>query len=140
MTTTSPPSRRGLLDPRRKTERIDRLAELTAAPDGGRGASLWVEAWRRLRRNPSAIVGAVIAMMLQRYVIIVATAFGGAWTMLVGWLALESARPSGRPMMAADVWILYPMPAEAQRWMPIAWLVLGSIGTAVQLAVTGRKR
>jgi hypothetical protein len=89
-----------------------------------------------------AIVGAIVAMVLQRYVIVVATAFGGAWTMIVGWLALESARPNARtPTMAADVWILYPMtPAQGQRWVPIAWLVLGSLGTAVQLGVTGRKR
>jgi hypothetical protein len=89
-----------------------------------------------------ALVGAVIAMLLQRYVIVVATAFGGAWTMIVGWLAIESTRPSGRATsMAADVWILYPMaPAEGQRWVPIAWLLLGSLGTVVQLGVTGRKR
>ena len=31
-------------------------------------------------------------MVLQRYVIIVATAFGGAWTMIVGALALAGAR------------------------------------------------
>src|SRR5438552_2057399 len=35
-----------------------------------------------------AVLGAVGAMMLQRYVIIVGTAFGGAWTLLVGALAL----------------------------------------------------
>lgn len=42
------------------TGKLDRLAELAAAPGDGRGASLWMEAWRRLRRNPAAIVGAVI--------------------------------------------------------------------------------
>ena len=31
-------------------------------------------------------------MLLQRYVIIVGTAFGGAWTMLVGGLALAGDR------------------------------------------------
>lgn len=42
------------------TGKLDRLAEVAAAPTDGRGASLWVEAWRRLRHNPAAIAGAVI--------------------------------------------------------------------------------
>jgi len=39
-----------------------------------------------------AVLGAVGAMLLQRYVVIVATAFGGAWTMLLGglWHASEA--------------------------------------------------
>ena len=43
----------------KKKEKIDRLAEL-AARDDERGVSLWQEAFRRLRSNPAAIVGAVI--------------------------------------------------------------------------------
>ena len=35
-----------------------------------------------------SIVGALAALALQRYVIIGATAFGGAWTIIVGALAL----------------------------------------------------
>ena len=35
------------------------------------------------------VVGAVAAMALQRYVIIIATAFGGAWTALVGAITLD---------------------------------------------------
>lgn len=42
-----------------KKERLDRLAELVARDDE-RGVSLWQEAFRRLRRNPAAIIGAVI--------------------------------------------------------------------------------
>ena len=37
-----------------------------------------------------AVVGAIGAMLLQRYVIVVATAFGGAWTMI---LAAATAVP-----------------------------------------------
>ncbi|MEV6693208.1 ABC transporter permease [Micromonospora sp. NPDC051196] len=43
----------------KKREKIDRLAEL-AAREEERGVSLWQDAFRRLRRNPAAIVGAVI--------------------------------------------------------------------------------
>ncbi|SCL21304.1 peptide/nickel transport system permease protein [Micromonospora nigra] len=42
----------------KKKEKIDRLAEVTARDE--RGVSLWQEAFRRLRRNPAAIVGAAI--------------------------------------------------------------------------------
>jgi hypothetical protein len=45
---------------RKKTEKLDRLAELSAVRDDERGVSLWREAMRRLRRNPAAIIGAVI--------------------------------------------------------------------------------
>ena len=72
--------------------------------------------------------------------IIVATAFGGAWTMIVGALAAAGDRGVARAA-SADVWILYPMtPAPGQGWVPIAWVGLGLIGTAVQLGVTGRKK
>jgi len=40
----------------------------------------------------------------------------------------------------ANVWILYPtMPAES-RWTLLAWGALGVAGTAVQLAITCRKK
>ena len=87
-----------------------------------------------------SIAGSIAAMLLQRYVIIVATAFGGAWTMIVGALAAAGDRGAARAA-SADVWILYPMtPAPGQGWVPIAWVGLGLIGTAVQLGVTGRKK
>ena len=88
-----------------------------------------------------SIVGAIGAMLLQRYVIIVGTAFGGAWTMIVGGLALAGERGAARALSSGDVWILYPLtPMPGQRWIPIAWIALGLVGTAVQLGVTGRKR
>jgi hypothetical protein len=88
-----------------------------------------------------SVVGAIVALVLQRYVIIVGTAFGGAWTMIVGGLALAGDRGAARALSAHDVWILYPLsPMGGPRWVPIAWTVLGIIGTAVQLGVTRRKR
>jgi len=83
-------------------------------------------------------LGTVLALVLQRYVIIVSTAFAGAWTVIVGALAFDRGSLRGR---AADVWILYPLTPEARRlWVFIAWIALGVVGTAVQLTVTGRKR
>ena len=82
----------------------------------------------------AAVAGAIAAMFLQRYVIIVSTAFGGAWTIVVGLMSI--AGRSGN----ADVWILYPgMPGES-RWTLLAWGALGVAGTAVQLAITSKKR
>lgn len=87
-----------------------------------------------------AVFGAIGAMLLQRYVIIVATAFGGAWTLLVGALAMMDRRAPG-PARSADVWVFYPMtPSLEHRWVPIAWIALGLLGTAFQLGVTARKR
>ncbi|HZP48672.1 MAG TPA: DUF4203 domain-containing protein [Vicinamibacterales bacterium] len=87
-----------------------------------------------------AILGAIGAMVLQRYVIVVATAFGGAWTLLLGAVAMMDRRAAAAAR-SADVWVFYPMaPAPDQRWLPVAWIALGLLGTAVQLGVTGRKR
>jgi hypothetical protein len=88
-----------------------------------------------------AMAGAIGAMVLQRYMIIVSTAFGGAWSIIVGGLALSVAPVAERAAGSGDVWILYPMtPVPGRGWVPIAWIALGVVGTAVQLGVTGKKR
>jgi len=86
-----------------------------------------------------ALLGAIGAMVLQRYVIVVSTAFGGAWTMILGGLALGGERVAARTAHSQSVWILYPTAASTARWVPIAWVALGVVGTAVQLGITGRK-
>jgi len=86
-----------------------------------------------------AILGAIGAMLLQRYVIIVATAFGGAWLMLISGLAIAD-RTAERAARVGDVWILYPTTIPAGRtWVPIAWILIGLVGTGVQLGITARK-
>lgn len=87
------------------------------------------------------VVGAAGAMYLQRYFIIVGTAFGGAWTLIVGAMALLGDRTALAAAAAGDVWVAYPMnPAPGQQWVPVAWIVLGLIGTGVQLGWTGGER
>jgi hypothetical protein len=89
----------------------------------------------------ASMVGAIVAMVLQRYVIIVSTAFTGAWTTIVGAMAMTGHRVAERATAANTVWILYPFtPAPGQRWVPIVWFVLGLFGAAVQFGVTGRKK
>lgn len=88
-----------------------------------------------------SIVGAGGAMYLQRYVIIVGTAFGGAWTLIVGALALIGDRAAMSAAAAGDVWVAYPLdPAPGQEWLAIAWIALGLTGTAVQLGWTGGEK
>jgi hypothetical protein len=88
-----------------------------------------------------SIAGATAAMYLQRYFIIVGTGFGGAWTMIVGAMALVGDRAALEAAASGNVWVAYPMnPAPGQRWVPLAWLALGAIGTGVQLGITGGEK
>jgi hypothetical protein len=105
--------------------------------------------WIRVGEPPPALIvvlaifGAIGAMVLQRYVIIVSTAFAGAWTILLGAISIAdrgSPEAAARTARLGDVFILYPTtPAPGARWLPFAWIALGLIGTAVQLGVTGKK-
>ena len=115
----------------------------------GLGALIAHEVWYWVRPGDppalivivAALIGAALAMVVQRYVIIVGTAFGGAWTMIVGLMNALSTRGVTRLSSSTEVWILYPQSTAGERWAPVAWLILGVIGVAVQLGVTsGRKR
>ncbi len=82
------------------------------------------------------------ATYLQRYFLIVGTGFGGAWTLIVGAMAALGNR-AGLAAVAASgsVWVPYPLdPAPGQRWVPIAWGLLGLLGTTVQLGWTGGEK
>jgi hypothetical protein len=105
--------------------------------------------WSRIGTGdppPAAIVtvsvaGAIGAMLLQRYVIVVGTAFAGAWTIIVGAFAIAATRGLVEVPTSADVWILYPFaPAAGRWWVTVSWIALGVMGTAVQLILTRRGR
>lgn len=112
----------------------------------GVGALIVNMIWAGLGREPHivivilfAIAGALGALALQRYVIITATSFGGAWTTLVGGLALMGDRLAIEAAARNNVWLAYPTnPAPGQRWVIVAWLVLGIAGVIVQLTVTAK--
>jgi hypothetical protein len=87
-----------------------------------------------------AILGAVGAMFVQRHVIVVTTAFVGAWTLIVGILAAVGDRGALAAKSVGNVWILYPTTAPGYGWMPFVWMGLGLAGTVMQLAITGKKR
>lgn len=108
----------------------------------GIGAGLVMAIWAWLGREPGivpvlvmAVIGALAAMVLQRYVIIGSTAFGGAQTALVGGAALMSGP------VAHGAYRVYPLdPLPGTRWDAAGWLLLGAVGLVVQLAVTARGR
>ena len=87
------------------------------------------------------LLGAAAAMYLQRYFIIVGTAFGGAWTLIVGAAALFGDRTALAAAAVNDVWVAYPLnPAPGRGWVKLAWIVLGLIGATVQSGWTGGER
>lgn len=88
-----------------------------------------------------AVAGSVGAMYFQRYVIIVGTAFGGAMTIINGAMALVGDRAAAASALSGEVWVPYLLnPAPGQRWIPLAWVILGVIGTGVQLGWTGGEK
>jgi hypothetical protein len=120
---------------------------LIGAGMGALAAHVFWSTWRSIDPPALAVIllsvaGAVGAMLLQRYVIIFSTAFSGAWTMIVGGLALSGDATAARAAATGNVWILYPFaPLSAHRWVPYAWAALGIAGAAVQLGITaGKKR
>jgi hypothetical protein len=119
-----------------------------AVVGAGLGAAVANLAFAGSNRDPHfalvmacAIAGAIAATYLQRYFIIVGTAFGGAWTLIVGAMAAIGNRKAMEAAASGDVWVAYPLdPAPGQQWVRVAWLVLGLIGLAVQLGWTGGEK
>ena len=114
----------------------------------GIGALLVNMIWTQIEGDPHpavvivfSVAGAVVATWLQRYVIILATAFLGAWTMLLGGMAVMGDAGPLRAAAAGDVWVAYPLsPAPGMRWIPWAWFAIGAFGTLVQMRWTGGDR
>jgi hypothetical protein len=88
-----------------------------------------------------AVAGALLATWLQRYVIILGTAFGGAWTVVVGAAAVMGDPAALKAAAQGDVWVAYPMnPAPGQRWVPWVFFALGALGTTAQMFWTAGDR
>src|SRR4029079_9125290 len=97
---------------------------LVGAGVGALAANVFWMTWRSVEPPAVAVLalsiaGAVAAMLMQRYVIILTTAFSGAWTMVVGGLAMAGNAVAMRATATGNVWILYPFtPLTGQRWVP----------------------
>jgi hypothetical protein len=113
----------------------------------GIGAAAAHMIWAAFKAEPGVVLlilfsvaGALAALALQRYVIIIATAFGGAQTALVGAAALLGDTAAAQAASRA-VYRVYPLdPMPNTHWDATAALVLGAIGVLVQLAVTAKGR
>jgi hypothetical protein len=83
-----------------------------------------------------AIVGALVALSIRRHVIIVGTAFAGAWTLVVGVLEMRSPSVGAA---AEEIWLAYPTSPSLERiWIIGAWLAIAITGVIVQFRFTGR--
>ncbi len=102
--------------------------------------------WSRMGSDPhafvvilAAVAGAAAAMALQRYVIIIATAFAGGWTML--WGATNFLDQSAAGVRRPPVWMVYPLDlSPGRRWILAAWAAVGLLGVFVQIRFTGRSK
>jgi hypothetical protein len=82
------------------------------------------------------VVGALAALSVVRYVVVFGTAIAGAWTLIVGVLAL-TGRSTVAGAGARDVWVVYPLDPMPGRWWILAlWLALSLAGVIVQLSTT----
>ena len=108
--------------------------------------------WRLVGGEPptlvlviGAVLGALGALSVVRYVVIAGTSIAGAWTLIVGVVALLGDRDALRAASAGDVWVFYPLdPIPDRWWYTVLWVALSVAGMVVQHLTTskgaGRKR
>jgi len=89
---------------KRKLEKLERLAELSAINAGERGESLWREAFKRLRRNPTAIIGVGI-LVLFFLIAIVGPFFVPYGEEDTQWIGQVRARDNLIPGPSAQHWL-----------------------------------
>ena len=88
----------------------------------------------------ACFVGALVALAFRRYVIITGTALGGAWTFLVGGLAL-TGNSAAISAVSGDIQYVYPLaPASSQMWFVFGWFGLSGFSVLVQLRSANRRR
>lgn len=119
---------------------------VVAVTGAGLGALAVQTAWTSESGEPGlwitlsvCLACALAALALRRYVIILGTSFGGAWTALVGGLALAGDN-AAVAAASGDVERVYPLaPADTQMEFAVAWFVLAGVALLVQFR-TGRRR
>ena len=85
------------------------------------------------------VLGALAALALVRWVIIFGTAIAGAWTLLIGALALFGSAAAMRAVNHDDIWVLYPLnPIPDRWWLTAVWIGLSIAGIITQLATAPR--
>ena len=105
-------------------------------------------AWTPFHADPpwyavivAAILGALGALAVTRYMIIVGTAFGGSWMLIVGALALAGNKAAAQAANEGSVWLVYPLdPAPGKWWVWVAWIALSIVGVVTQLLIKGKTK
>jgi hypothetical protein len=86
-----------------------------------------------------AVLGALAALSLVRYVVVFGTALGGSWIALIGGLSLMEGRGVAAASTTSNVWVLYPLgPIPGYWWFYLAWIALALVGAIVQLSTTSK--
>ena len=113
----------------------------------GMGAVLLNLGWSYRGGEPNVWVvliaslgGALLALAVRRYVLIIATSFGGAWTAIVGGLAL-AGNSAAVATATGNVEQLPPV-ADVQTHLGfvLGWAGLGGLAVLVQMRDMGRRR
>ncbi|HXT68198.1 MAG TPA: DUF4203 domain-containing protein [Vicinamibacterales bacterium] len=102
--------------------------------------------WRAFSADPPTlilvvvcVIGAVVALNVQRWVVIFGTALAGAWTALVGLTALFGDGAALKAASAPNVWVVYPTNLMPGGWMlTAAWFVLAIVGVFVQMSTSSK--
>lgn len=107
-------------------------------------------AWRALEISDApptfvvvlvAVLGALGALSVAKYVVIFGTALAGAWTMLVGGMAIQGDPEAVTAATTGTIWVVYPLePGQAEWWLIPAWLALAGVGALIQMASTRAKK
>ena len=86
------------------------------------------------------VLGALGALSIVRYVVIFGTALAGAWTLVIGGLALLGDAAATQAVSTGDVWMLNPLdPVRGRLWISGLWFVVTLLGVVVQLTTTRGK-
>lgn len=85
-----------------------------------------------------AVLGALGALSVSRHVVIIGTALAGAWTLLVGGLALTGDRWGMLSVTPDNIWVVYTQGPWPSHWqVTAAWIGLALVGAIVQTMTTG---
>ena len=107
--------------------------------------------WSRASGDPHvlivvafAVAGALAAMWLQRYVVVTGTAFGGAWTLLVGVLALMGDAAAQAAAAATTCGSCIPWirrrAGDGCRWSGWRWALPGCSSSCARPRRRSRRR
>lgn len=86
-----------------------------------------------------AVLGALGALSVARWVVVIGTALAGSWTLIVGGLALAGREFGGMTVTADNIWVVYGSgPLPGNWWVIGGWVALALAGGVVQMATTSK--